>query len=41
MNQKDSRLNVLCIGDLASARIPEKRAKALENVLHPEIIYKA
>lgn len=41
MNQKDSCLSVLYIGELASARIPEKQTKALEDVLHPEIIYKA
>lgn len=40
-NQKDSCLSVLYIGELASARIPEKQTKALEDVLHPEIIYKA
>lgn len=41
MHQKDSCLSVLYIGELASARIPEKQTKALEDVLHPEIIYKA
>lgn len=41
MNQEDSHLSVLCAGELASACIPENRAKALENALHPEIIYKA